>query len=76
MQEQIRQMREDFARGGPLPIRTPPDRGTEGAFRIRFDPSGDHLAVATAPRLRVDPWCAILEADGDLGRPALGGRHR
>jgi hypothetical protein len=71
IEEQIRKMREGFARGGSLPGLDAPERGTEGVFRIRFDPSGEHLALATMNGVRVYPWPSVLNGDGDLARPAL-----
>ncbi len=68
MEEQIRQMREQFARGGSLPAAGAPERGTEGVFRIRFDPSGEWLALGTAAGARVYPWGEVRDRDGDLAR--------
>jgi hypothetical protein len=71
LEEQIRKMREQFEQRKANPFPTPVECGSEGVFRIRFDPSGEHLAVATMAGMRIYPWQEILDADGDLRRPAL-----
>jgi WD40 repeat protein len=69
--EELRKMRERFA-GARAPERpAPEDRGTEGVFAARFDPSGRWLCLATMGGVRVYPWSEVVGEDGDLPRPAL-----
>jgi hypothetical protein len=68
--EQIRKMPEQFAGSGSLPMLDAMDRGSETVFRVRFDPSGEWLGVATMAGVRLYPWSEVRDADGDL-RPAL-----
>jgi hypothetical protein len=71
--EQIRKMRERVAlvQAGRSPFQVPQDRGSEKVYRLRFDPSGERLALATMAGVRVYPWRDVVDADGDLPRPAL-----
>jgi hypothetical protein len=69
-EEQIVKMREGYARGGLPSGQLPSDRGSEGVFRVRFDPSGERLCLATTGGVRVYSWHDVLNADGDL-RPEL-----
>jgi hypothetical protein len=71
IEEQFRQMREQFARGGSFPGQGAPERGSESVFRVRFDPTGEWLAVGTMAGARVYPWREVRDGDGDLARPAL-----
>jgi hypothetical protein len=71
--EQIRKLRERVAlvQSGHSPYQVPQDRGSEKVFGLRFDPSGERLALATMAGVRVYPWRDVVGADGDLPRPAL-----
>ncbi len=71
VEEQIRRLRELVTRSAANPNPTGPQRGREGVFRIRFDPSGEWLALGTMAGVRVYPWREVCENDGDLARPAL-----
>jgi hypothetical protein len=70
---QIRQMRERVAlmQAGRSPYQVPQDRGSEKVFRLRFNTAGERLALATMAGVRVYPWRDVVDADGDLPRPAL-----
>jgi WD40 repeat protein len=71
IEEQIRQMRERVGQAGRPPFEPLPEQGSEKVFRARFDSSGDRLALATMAGVRVYPWRDVMDADGDLPRPAL-----
>lgn len=69
LEEQIRRMREQVTLAAN-PNQTGPQRGRERVFRIRFDPSGEWLALGTTAGIRVYSWREVHENDGDLTRPA------
>jgi hypothetical protein len=69
LDEQIHRMREVFAQGGPLAIRMPVLRASEIVFRVRFDPSGNRMALGTRAGIRVFAWPEIVDADGAFPRP-------
>jgi hypothetical protein len=60
-------MREQFARVGSAQ----PERGTENVFCLRFDPTGEHLCLATMKGVRVLAWREVRDADGTLPTPVL-----
>ncbi len=71
IEEQIRQMRDQVTRSRANPVLNEPEHGREGVFRIRFDPSGEWLALGTLAGVRVYPWREVRDHDGDLARPSL-----
>ncbi len=71
IEEQIRQMRERVGQAGRSRFEPLPEQGSEKVFRVRFDPSGERLALGTIAGVRVHPWRDVVDADGDLPRPGL-----
>ncbi len=71
LEEQIRKIHERSAQGGFLPPQFQQDRSSEDVCRVRFDPSGDRLVLATVNGVRVYPWPDVVDFDGVLSRPAL-----
>ncbi len=71
IEQQIQTLQEQWAKDGPHSRQGANDRGSEILFRIGFDASGERVCLATSAGIRVYPWHEILNADGDLLRPAL-----
>jgi WD40 repeat protein len=70
-EDTIVKMREGYVRPGMQQGQSSQERGSERVFRLRFDPPGKRLCLATMAGVRVCQWHEILNADGDLPPSAL-----
>jgi WD40 repeat protein len=70
-EKQIQGLRGHSAEAGSQPVPEFPDRGSEQVFRLKFDPSGEHLFVATAAGLRVFRWSELIDKADHVCQPAF-----